>query len=169
MNEECRQLVPAFCEWGLKWSVWVCVAVLSCSEGGVQAWTFWFQTLCPSYWISTQKWLHGVYCIELTTLLRNVEKWEIAVPSAWFFLSLLALVNICCPFEDALELLQGAFPVPLSLDCIRCHFSVLCQWPVLFSVIVPNNSCCHPPRGPLVPDSELRAPRSLTITQKRRC
>lgn len=55
--------------------------------------------------ISTQKSRHGVHCMQLT-ILEETEKWEIALPSAWGFLPLPALAHICCPFEDALELLQ---------------------------------------------------------------
>lgn len=40
------------------------------------------------------------------TILGETEKWEIALPSFWGFLPLPVLVHICCPFEDALELLQ---------------------------------------------------------------
>lgn len=47
---------------------------------------------------------------------RDAEKWEIAVPSAWGLLPFPALVSVCCPFEVARELLQGAFPDRLALD-----------------------------------------------------
>lgn len=59
----------------------------------------------------------------INNFARKVEKWEIAVPYAWCFLPLSALINVCCPFEDALELLQGAFPNLLALDCTMAHFS----------------------------------------------
>lgn len=72
---------------------------------------------------------------------RNVEKWEITVPSAWCFFLCIHLLPSAVPLKIHHELLQGALQTPSQLTALgaalQCCLGSQCleTWPASFPLL----------------------------------